>query len=923
MVRKTTLLLAAAFMLLLTASLSATEYYFQFRVDDPSELKSLTRIISIDNVKDGLVTAYANDEQMSAFTNLGYEFDILRHPGDVKNPAMSSNRAEIAAWDVYPTYSGYLSMMEDFAINYPAICQLDTIGTSVQGRQLLYIKISDNVTVEEDEPEVMFTSSMHGDEITGYVLMLRLIDSLLVGYTAGEPGAVDMVENYEIWINPSANPDGTYYGGNNSVSGARRYNYNGVDLNRNFKDPDDGDHPDGNSWQVETIAMMNFSGANHFVISANFHGGAEVVNYPWDTWSRFPVDDTWWQAISHMYADTAQTHSPSGYIDGFNDGITNGYAWYPVAGGRQDYLNYYNHCREATIEISDVKLISASLLPAHWEYNKRSFFDWMRQASLGVRGIVTDSLTGLPLDASVEVVGHDTEQDSSVVFTDPAVGDYHRMIQSGVYSIKFSSLGYVSKTVTGVSVSDFSTTVVDVQLAPLSNDPVLEYTSNNAGSMNAGDIVSFNVSLANNGGGNAVNTIGTLITSDSYVTVTQPTSSYPTILALGGTAASSSQYQISIDILCPEPHVASFQLALTADGGYVDTVTFDLSIGLSIEDFESGDFSSFAWVMGGSLPWTASTSDAYEGVYSARSGSITHSQTSQMQVTMENLLAGNISFYYKVSSESGWDFLKFYIDGVLKNEWSGSAGWLQATYPVSAGTHTFMWRYTKDSNTSSGSDAAWIDYIVFPAADNDLDDDGVNDNLDNCPSLANPGQEDADHDNVGDICDNCPGTSNFLQTDGDSDGIGDVCDNCPTIANAGQEDGDADGIGDACDNCPTVANVAQEDGDADSVGDSCDNCIAAFNPLQEDSDSNGIGDSCDVVSCCLVIRGNVDYDPGDAIDITDLTTLVDFMFNGGATPDCIEEANIDGDPSETIDITDLTYLVDYLFVGGAAPLSCP
>ncbi|MBK6966466.1 MAG: hypothetical protein IPH20_21865 [Bacteroidales bacterium] len=66
---------------------------------------------------------------------------------------------------------------------------------------------------------------------------------------------------------------------------ARRYNINGVDLNRNYPDPEDGDHPDGYAWQPETVAFMNFAGQHDFVAAANFHGGVEVVNYPWDTWA--------------------------------------------------------------------------------------------------------------------------------------------------------------------------------------------------------------------------------------------------------------------------------------------------------------------------------------------------------------------------------------------------------------------------------------------------------------------------------------------------------------------------------------------------------------------------------------------------------------------------------------------------------------
>jgi len=85
-------------------------------------------------------------------------------------------------------------------------------------------------------------------------------------------------------------------------------------------------------------------------------------------------------------------------------------------------------------------------------------------------------------------------------------------------------------------------------------------------------------------------------------------------------------------------------------------------------------------------------------------------------------------------------------------------------------------------------------------------------------------------------------------------------------------------------------------------------------------------------TCCMgAIRGNVDMDPGDVIDISDLVFLVDYMFTGGPPPTCAEEANIDGSccasgSSESlsdIDISDLVYLVDYMFNGGPAPPPCP
>ncbi len=245
----------------------------------------------------------------------------------------------------------------------------------------------------------------------------------------------------------------------------------------------------------------------------------------------------------------------------------------------------------------------------------------------------------------------------------------------------------------------------------------------------------------------------------------------------------------------------------------------------------------------------------------------------------------------------------------------------------------------------------------------DTDGDGVGDACDLCPGFDD--NLDADGDGVPDGCDICPGFDDNIDTDGDgvpdgcdicagfddnadadTDGVPDSCDNCPADANAGQADSDGDGIGDACDNCPTFANPAQTDTDLDGIGDPCDNCtdtdgdgfgnpgFAAntcpddncpytFNPSQADADSNGVGDACDAGCCVAPIRGNVDGDPGDAVNVSDLTYLVQYLFNSGPQPPCPEEGNVDGDAMETIVVSDITYLVEFLFQSGPAPAPCP
>jgi murein tripeptide amidase MpaA len=441
------------------------EVYFSFEISSRDLIRELTNVISIDNIEATTVYAYANESEYNAFLSYNIEHSILPKPGELINPEMSNELDKITDWNVYPTYDAYVSMMNQYAVNYPSICKLIDAGNTVQGRKILLVKISDNVNIREAEPQFLYTSTMHGDETTGYVLMLRLIDSLLTSYGT-KPRITNMINNAEIWINPLANPDGTYHGGNGTVNGATRYNANGYDLNRNFPDPIYGVHA---NQQQETSVFRNLAEQNNFVLCANFHGGTEVVNYPWDTWtSGYPdyvshADDNWYQFISHLYADTCQAHAPSNYMNGYNDGITNGGAWYVINHGRQDYMNWYMKSREVTIEISDTKLLPPSQLPAHWEYNKRSFLNYIESIFYGVRGIVTDTAVH-PLNAIIRVLNHDTLH--SEIRTDSINGNYHRMLAPGVYSFLFSAEGFFSQTINNVVVNNFQTTVLNVELIP-------------------------------------------------------------------------------------------------------------------------------------------------------------------------------------------------------------------------------------------------------------------------------------------------------------------------------------------------------------------------------------------------------------------------------------------------------------------------
>jgi len=375
---------------------------------------------------------------------------------------MALDLAEALTFQKYPTYDQYVEMMQKFASDHPHICKLDTFGTSVEGRLLLALAISDHPGKEEPEAGFFYTSSIHGDEVVGIVLLLRLANHLLEGYGT-DTEITRLVENLSICINPIANPDGSYSADNGeSLTHAIRYNANEVDLNRNYPAPLLDQPDDTTRREVENRYMMTYLQKHRFTMSANIHSGAEVVNYPWDHTVDLHADDTWYRFISREYADEAMAVDPD-YMFGWPDnGITNGAEWYVVHTGRQDYVNYYLEGREVTLELSNVKLLNSIYLEEFWEKNSRSFLNYMSQCLYGIRGLVTDLDDGDPLRALVEVLNHDSAY--SMVHSTAEYGDFYRLLKEGVYDLVVSAPGYISDTLLGVGVTDYKATEIQVAL---------------------------------------------------------------------------------------------------------------------------------------------------------------------------------------------------------------------------------------------------------------------------------------------------------------------------------------------------------------------------------------------------------------------------------------------------------------------------
>lgn len=402
----------------------------------------------ISNVEPGAATIYATPAERDRLLADGYALhEIGRWPDPGK------------ALGQYHTYAQLTTELQAFAAAHPAICRRVSIGKSVDNRDLWALRITDNPLVEEDEPEVRLGGSIHGDEPLGMELCLYLIAHLLENYPV-DARIKSIVDGAAIWIVPLLNPDG--------LELASRYNRNGLDLNRSF--PQYPANFTGTLYsqplttagrQPETAAIMAWSAGESFTLAANFHGGALVVNYPYDddgkpSGTDCPSpDDLLFEEISRAYS----VHNlPMWNSAQFYQGIVNGCKWYILQGGLQDWTYRYLGGNEVTIELAVNKHPAQSSLPAFWDDNRESMLAYIETAQWGIRGAVTGE-SGDPLWAEITVDGN-----PQPVYTDPDVGDYHRMLLPGTYTLRVAAAGYPDVLVEDVVVASGAATRVDVQM---------------------------------------------------------------------------------------------------------------------------------------------------------------------------------------------------------------------------------------------------------------------------------------------------------------------------------------------------------------------------------------------------------------------------------------------------------------------------
>lgn len=263
---------------------------------------------------------------------------------------------------------------------------------------------------------------------------------------------------------------------------------------------------------------------------------------------------------------------------------------------------------------------------------------------------------------------------------------------------------------------------------------------NGNGTLEAGEIATLQLTIENTGDAPVHYPTFEISSNDPYIELSNVSSDNDYFWEHGTDLTLTFDVEASSD--APIGHSSMAQINVGALHTYYEhAISFAISHGIVIEDFESGDFLSFEWLHSGSSHWEIDT-DPYSGDYSARSGNIGDNQVSELAIEVNVLYESPIKFYSKSSTEQGasgniYDYLEFYIGNDSQGlNIGGESGWSQFVVSVPEGRHTLRWVYKKDTAQSSGEDCVWIDKIQFPTGSVfPLDIDFGDLNLDNMVNI--------------------------------------------------------------------------------------------------------------------------------------------------------------------------------------------
>lgn len=393
----------------------------------------------------------------------------------------------------YHTFDEVAQELDAIANHYPEIAKLDTMGySSFDSLPILALKISDNVTLEEDEPAILYIACHHAEEILGIEICMYMIGELIADYNVDSLHTY-WVNNREIWFVPLLNPDGhgvvmsppettwhdTTWRKNkhdNNDNGVFELAYDGVDLNRNYDfywSWGGSSNPSGEFYrgafafsEPELLSIRELALKHNFVFCISYHsaryGLPEVIYYPWH-WSGGYCPD-------YPFIRTVADSLSKRIINDQGNGHYNALTGEGLEGNTRNWLYGVFGTFAFDIEVSTTTIQPGYMVDDICQRNAvGAYYLLERMDESAVTGWVRDSLTGEPVAAEIIITGY-YDPNLPPRRCDGQFGRFFRILKPGTYNIQISRPGYITKYLNDIQVLSDQTTVLDVQLISMGRE---------------------------------------------------------------------------------------------------------------------------------------------------------------------------------------------------------------------------------------------------------------------------------------------------------------------------------------------------------------------------------------------------------------------------------------------------------------------
>ncbi len=527
---------------------------YRIYVDDFKKIRNLEKTgVNIYNLsQDNYIEIIATEKQAALLKDEGFKIEFIAN-----NFIELSPYSRFKASPEYHDYQETNDFLTEIAATNPGITKLTKIGESVLQRDILCLKISDNAETDEDETPILICGAHHGNEVLGVEATLYQIEYLINNYGT-DPEVTNWIDNYEIWFIPLVNPDGR--------EAVRRYNENGVDLNRNysFAHTPGGTHGDAGFSEPETRAIRDFTAEFPPVLSLSYHTSGRYFLYSWTHTDEAAPDSSAMIYMGNILAESVVF--PEGNSTGHYT-LRQGGRWYFTEGEYCDYLYAIHNALAFTVEMYTRQNPDGSVIQEVVQRNLEGFKTLMRQAQkAGVTGVITDKTTGLPIVAQIKFPEIDDQGKLSPHLTDEGFGRYYKYLAPGEYLMEVSSESYRDQLF-NITIDPEQLMALDIQmesgpLITLGEVELIDHTTgslygNGDGLINLGELLGLRVDFTN---------VNTIEAKGAYVKAS-PNNGYVTFLQdsvfIGDIAGNSTQssvdtliFQVSSD--CPDGEELEF-----------------------------------------------------------------------------------------------------------------------------------------------------------------------------------------------------------------------------------------------------------------------------------------------------------------------------------------------------------------------------